>query len=96
MATVFERALHEKVVINENGTRKTVTKFEAAMKQLVNKAASGDLAALRHVTAIAAAGGDDPGTESPTQRLSETDLKVMEGVLKRWGARTNGEDDADH
>jgi hypothetical protein len=31
------------VVINENGVRKTVTKLEAAIKQLMNKAASGDL-----------------------------------------------------
>ena len=53
MATVLERALREKVVINENGRQKTVTKLEAAVKQLVNKAASGDLAALRQLSALA-------------------------------------------
>jgi hypothetical protein len=40
VATVFIKTLREKVVINENGQRKTVTKLEAAIKQLVNKAAS--------------------------------------------------------
>ena len=44
MATALERTLREKVVINENGQRKTVTKGEAAVKQLVNQAASGNLA----------------------------------------------------
>src|ERR1700722_14543367 len=39
IATVLERTLQEKVVINENGVRKTVTKLEAAIKQLMNKAA---------------------------------------------------------
>src|ERR1035437_5871182 len=43
LATVLERTLEEKVVINENGERKTVTKLEAALKQMVNKAAGGDL-----------------------------------------------------
>jgi hypothetical protein len=47
MATVLERTLREKVVINESGKRKTITKLEAAIKQLTNKAASGDLKALQ-------------------------------------------------
>ncbi len=46
VATVFMKALREKVVINEHGQRKTVTKLEAALKQLANKAASGELRAL--------------------------------------------------
>ncbi len=45
--TVLARALDERVVINENGRRRTVTKWEAATKQLANKAASGDLNAMR-------------------------------------------------
>jgi hypothetical protein len=32
---VLEKTLQEKVVINENGRRKTITKLEAAVKQLV-------------------------------------------------------------
>jgi hypothetical protein len=53
MATVIERELHEKVVVNENGERKTITKLEAAMKQVANKAASGDLRAFQQVTGLA-------------------------------------------
>ena len=49
MATVLARTLREKVVVNENGQRKVIPKLEAAVKQLVNKAASGDLRALRHL-----------------------------------------------
>ena len=36
-----------KVVVNENGRRKTITKLEAAIQQLTNKAASGELKALQ-------------------------------------------------
>ena len=49
LSTVLVRTLREQVVINEGGQRKTVTKLEAAVKQLANKAASGDLGALRQL-----------------------------------------------
>ena len=39
-------------VINENGGRTTITKFEAALKQLVNKAASGDHRAIQELLAL--------------------------------------------
>src|SRR5437660_6621326 len=52
LATVLERTLRERVIINENGQRRTVTKLEAAMKQLVNKAASGDLRAVHQLSAL--------------------------------------------
>jgi hypothetical protein len=47
VATVLERTLREKLVINEGGRRREITKLEAAVKQLTNKAASGDARALR-------------------------------------------------
>ena len=34
LARALEKALGEKVVINENGQRKTITKLEASVKQL--------------------------------------------------------------
>src|SRR5436190_1415506 len=42
-ATVLLKTLREKVVIKENGRRTVITKLEASVKQLVNKAASGRL-----------------------------------------------------
>lgn len=40
--TVLTKELNTRVVINENGKRKTVTKRDAIGKQMVNKAAGGD------------------------------------------------------
>jgi hypothetical protein len=40
--TFLEKALKETVVASENGCRKVITKFEAFVKQLVNKATGGD------------------------------------------------------
>jgi hypothetical protein len=39
--------MNEKVTINENGQRRRITKQEAAVKQLANKAASGDKRAIQ-------------------------------------------------
>lgn len=43
------RALGEKVVIRENGERRRITKLQAALKQLANKAAAGDSRAIREI-----------------------------------------------
>ena len=48
-ATILDRELRERVVINEGGRRKTVTKLQAAVKQVTNKAASGDPVAARQL-----------------------------------------------
>ena len=85
VATVLTRTLREKVVINENGRRRTVTKLEAALKQLVDQAAAGDLRALRHLTALAHdAEAQQNARDSQLQDLGELDLDVMQGILERF------------
>jgi Family of unknown function (DUF5681) len=42
LSTVVAAALGEKVAVTENGRRRRITKFEAAVKQWVNRAASGE------------------------------------------------------
>jgi hypothetical protein len=85
VATAFMKALREKVVINEHGQRKTVTKLEAALKQLVNKAASGDLRALSQLLDLyrdAEAKQNMPGAQGPI--VSDLDREVMDGIVKRF------------
>lgn len=85
LATVLEKDLHEKVVINEQGTRKTVTKMEAAVKQLTNKAASGDLAALRLLTALVNSAGSLTPTDPKVATTSAADRKIINRVLEKLG-----------
>jgi hypothetical protein len=91
LVTVLERTLRETIVIKENGTRRTVTKLEAAVKQLVNKAASGDLIALRHLTALAKS-TETQTADAPTRQTGDADLKIMQGVLKRLRGCAAGEE----
>jgi hypothetical protein len=91
---VLERTLRENVVIKENGRRRTVTKFEAALKQLVNQATSGDLRAVQQLVALARS-ADERSLEtgeagSATTALAEVDRKVLAGILNRWGSNFKG------
>jgi hypothetical protein len=85
VATLFMKTLRERVVINENGQRKTVTKLEAALKQLVNKSATGDLRALRQLVELARdaeAKQNTSGTQSPA--IGKLDQEVIDGIVKRF------------
>jgi len=79
------RTLREIVVINENGRRKEITKLEAAVKQLVNKAASGDLRALNQLFGITRSAEQSVAEKIvPNEVLNELDEKVMLKILKRY------------
>ena len=93
MATVLERTLREMVVVNEGGRRRTITKLEAAVKQLVNKAAGGDLLAFRQLRDLVRSAEERPaGNPASGAPVAETDEKVLESLLKRYG--TNSESGA--
>jgi hypothetical protein len=92
VAKVLERTLREKVVITEKGQRKTITKLEAAVKQLVNKAASGDPRALQSLLKLSREAESPERQSQPTnQAPGEIDQKVMEGILRRIQAAKNDE-----
>jgi Family of unknown function (DUF5681) len=46
-STLLDEALRERVIVTENGVRRSLTKLEATLKQLVNKAAQGDHRAMQ-------------------------------------------------
>ena len=84
MATLFTQALKERVIVTENGRRRSISKQEALVKHLVNRALSGDRRLLQllldevHVIearAESSASGDD----TP----NETDLRVFRQLQER-------------
>ncbi len=84
LATVLLKTLRERVVINENGRRAEITKLEAALKQLVNKSASGDLRALSQLIGLTLTAEQSATAEmAPAEVLHEFDQKVLRRFLKR-------------
>ena len=74
------------MILNENGRRRTATKLQAALKQLVNKAATGDLSALKMLlTLVRSAEEQSAGESHSATELSEVDQKIMQDLLERYG-----------
>jgi hypothetical protein len=81
--TLLDRALNQRVVINEGGRRKSVSKLEAAFKQVANKAASGDPIALRLLLPLLQFLTPKADQHTPTEQLDEADQKVFKTMLNR-------------
>ena len=88
LGAALEAFLSEKVTVTEQGEKRKIAKRDVIAKQLVNKAASGDLAAIRFLTQVLEAnaavkskknaGGED-------QTTSENDDAVIAALVKRIG-----------
>ena len=82
LSTLLYSTLNESVIVNENGKRKRITKREAILKQLVNKAASGDPKSIQMLlTEIRLAEGRQPSAEP--MLLDETDREVIRQLYER-------------
>lgn len=90
IASVFAKTLREKVVINEHGQRKIVSKLEAAIKQLVNKAASGDHRSVQLIVSLSREAEARDLSSPERSALSEIDKSVMESIVRRF---TSGNDE---
>ena len=84
LATVVAAALGERVTINENGRRRRISKFEAAIKQLVNRAASGEARATQLLLALVQA-GEARAAESPAAESGAADERVIGELMRRLG-----------
>ena len=103
IATLFHEAMHQRVAISENGQRRTITKIQAALTQLANKAATGDPKAIQASINIARELGylklPDPsqGPEVIKFRLKvfEKDPETGENVRMKPGSTERYDDDDD-
>ncbi len=85
VTTVFTKILREKVTINENGKRKIVTKLEAALKQIVNRAAGGDHRAQRLLLELASdAEARQNASVVQNPSIKELDQEIIDGIVKRF------------
>ena len=80
--TIIAAALREQVTVRENDRTKRITKLEAAIRQLVNRAASGEARATREVIALAEADQNRAG-KPDTPRRATRDAVVIAELLRR-------------
>jgi hypothetical protein len=89
VAEIFEKALKAQVTIEENGEKTNVTKMEAAVKRLVDKASSGDMNAFRVLAAFVQSSNDAAAASAAEgSDLKEADRKILEKMLLRFDTST--------
>jgi hypothetical protein len=89
-ATVLDKACRERIRITTNGKTRYVTKFEATMLQLNNKAASGDLKAIRELHNWIILLPNFEQAAIPAAIPRESDPFVMASITQRIRAAEDG------
>jgi hypothetical protein len=83
LSTILDEELEQRVVIRENGKQKTITKRRASLKQLVNKAASGEHRALQILINYLHELERRTATVEDTSQLNDLDQEIVSGILER-------------
>lgn len=83
LATSFIEVGREVITVTEGGRTRTMTKSDAVVHQLTNKAASGDPRAMREYFQIYKMFQATESVEDISPDLSDRDKDVMKNFLKR-------------
>ena len=88
LATLIGQVLKEPVVVSENGRRKKITKREAMLKQLVNRAAAGEHRAIQLLLGEIRLIEARREASAPTDeaRFDEADRLVLQQIYARLQA----------
>ena len=82
LATTVQKALRERVTVVEHGRRRQVSKLEATVTQLVNRAAKGEPRATQQLLALVATVEGNAATTTSLGK-SQSDREVMASILLR-------------
>ena len=82
LATIVAAALAERVTVKENGRLRRITKLEAAVKQLVNRAAAGETRVTQALLALVQAHEQKP-LRTGGEFSSEADDAIIAGLMRR-------------
>ena len=82
LSSTIEATWKEKVQIEENGEKRTVTKLEATIRRLIENAMSGYVQALRALVAFMPA--EESAAPETMADLAEQDRKLLESLSRRF------------
>ena len=82
LSTILNKVGRERVKVTENGRTRYITKFEATILQLVNKAVAGDLNAARVLLSWSTWLANSEQTAVPLPVPHERDEAVMASILE--------------
>lgn len=89
LAMALNRALREKVTVVEHGRSRQITKLDAAVKGLVNRAVKGDAKAMQQMLALSPLVGMEP--PGPSTSLEAQDAAILSNLIERLGGTASAE-----
>lgn len=84
LAAALNKSLRARVVIVENGRRRTITMLEAAVKGLVNRAVKGDPRAMQQMLGLSPLVGME--AVENTSSLDAHDAAILASLVARLGS----------
>lgn len=97
MKTIVNSATGAKVTTKSNGKLKKISKIEAAVHQLANKAAAGDVRSIDKLIALYERYGPEEHSTLPTAEETKVNLETLQNYLamKKFGEDANDEEQGD-
>ena len=93
LSTLFIEALNETVIVAENGGRRKISKRQAIVKQIVNKAAKGDWRCTKLLLELPQETGSSTEPESSEGSFGAADKKTIEQLKARLRGKKPVSDD---
>ena len=81
LSGVINAALAERVVVNMEGRRRSISKMEAAFIQLANRAAAGDRHATKAIMELLIGAESRDAARSPDSQISAEDRRKTEELV---------------
>jgi hypothetical protein len=91
-STLIDRVLAQRLPVRENGRTRKISKLEASLTQLANKAAGGDVRAILAVVALAQGIEAQRESSEPVVPLDEADRRVLDRLVDRVRAKAGVHD----
>lgn len=83
LKTLVDQEIHSPVTITENGVKKTISKLEATLKRLSQKAINGEDRAINKLLDLAARAEDDDGAEAERSSSSPNRQAILDDYNRR-------------
>jgi len=93
LSTLFNEALNETVIVAENGGRRKISKRQAIVKQIVNKAAKGDWRCTKLLLELPQETGSATEAESSESSFGAADKQTIEQLKARLRRNKRESDD---
>jgi hypothetical protein len=93
VSTTLTSLLKETIVVSEGGRKKTITRFEAAITQLIRQALSGNMAAMKQMLGLVTMAEQKAQADQPLEKpLGRAEARMLKSLTKQFQELGKGQE----